>query len=461
MNPQPHLDGHLSADHPLSPRGLFGTLPAIVRPLVTPKLARVWEQDTATLPPALARARRRYRSFAERELRHRALALDLAPHAGPGEVQPEVAELLRTAGIEGMLTDLLPRPLGSASLGSYRYPLVWTQALRAEELARVCGGQMLLLSAHGLGVAPIVFAGDLRAMRRFVLPAYRETLAGTPHLFAYAITEPTAGSDVEEGHGASERRPVVVARRVNGGWSLHGRKIFISGGDLAKSITVFAALEDEGIESWTCFLVTNDMEGFEVVRNELKMGMRSSAAAELAFDGVFVPDDHVIGSPRQGWAINRATLNASRYAVAGMAVGLAQGATDAAVDFACRTRLAGKSLMDFQEVQILVANMMAETTAIRGMLWQAARKAYVARQDRSSMCKFYCTDGAVRVVEMALDLMGNHGTLHASGVEKIYRDARLTQIFEGTNQINRLSVIEDQQEQFLTRIARNEGRVFQ
>jgi alkylation response protein AidB-like acyl-CoA dehydrogenase len=455
MNPQPHLDGYLSAEHPLSPRGLFADLPAAIRPVVTPKLATVWEQDTATLPRALAQARRRYRGFAEREFRHRSLAVDLAPHPKPGEVLPSLADLLKTAGREGMLTDLLPRPFGSASLGSYRYPLVWTQAIRSEELARVCGGQALLLSAHSLGVIPIVFAGDLSAIRRFVLPAYRQTLTGDPHLFAYAITEPSAGSDAEEGHGASVSRPGVVAKRVNGGWSLRGRKIFISGGDIAKSITVFAALENEGIESWTCFLLTNDMPGFEVVRNELKMGMRASTAAELAFHDVFVPDDHVVGNPRQGWAINRATLNASRYAVAGMAVGLAQGATEAAIDFACRTRLAGKSLMDFQEVQLQIANMMTETTAIRGMLWQAARKAYVARQDRSSMCKFHCTDEAVRVVEMALELMGNHGTLHDSGVEKIYRDVRLTQIFEGTNQINRLAVIEDQQEQFLARIERN------
>jgi alkylation response protein AidB-like acyl-CoA dehydrogenase len=455
MNSQPHLDGYLPAEHPLSPRGLFADLPRAIRPLVTPKLATIWEQDTATLPGPLARTRRRYRSFAERELRHRSPAVDLAPHQTPGKVLPSLADLLKTAGREGMLTDLLPRPFGSAAFGSYRYPLVWAQALRTEEMSRVCAGQMLFLSAHSLGVLPIVFAGDLSAIRRFVLPAYRQTMAGDPHLFAFAITEPSAGSDAEEGHGASTSRPGVVARRVNGGWSLRGRKIFISGGDIAKSITVFAALEDEGIESWTCFLVTNDMPGFEVVRNELKMGMRASSATELAFHDVFVPDGHVVGKPKQGWAINRATLNASRYAVAGMAVGLAQGATEAAIDFACRTRLAGKPLMDFQEIQLQIADMMTETTAIRGMLWQAARKAYVARQDRSSMCKFHCTDEAVRVVETAMELMGNHGTLHGSGVEKIYRDVRLTQIFEGTNQINRLAVIEDQQEQFLARIERN------
>ncbi|MCK5439556.1 MAG: acyl-CoA dehydrogenase family protein, partial [Gemmatimonadetes bacterium] len=324
MNQQPHLNGYLSPDHPLSPRGLFADLPAGIRPVVTPKLTTIWEQDTATLPPALAKTRRWYRSFAERELRHGALSIDAAPHPEPGKIPPSLAALLKTAGREGMLTDLLPRPLGSASLGSYRYPLVWAQALRTEELGRVCAGQMLLLSAHSLGVIPIAFAGDLGAMRRFVLPAYRQSLAGDPHIFAFAITEPSAGSDAEEGHGASGRRPGTVAKRVDGGWSLQGRKVFISGGDIAKSITVFAALENEGIESWTCFLVTSDMPGFEVVRNELKMGMRASAAAELAFHDVFVPDDHVIGNPRQGWAINRATLNASRYAVAGMAVGLAQ-----------------------------------------------------------------------------------------------------------------------------------------
>jgi alkylation response protein AidB-like acyl-CoA dehydrogenase len=455
MNQQPHLNGYLSPDHPLSPRGLFADLPAGIRPVVTPKLTTIWEQDTATLPPALAKTRRWYRSFAERELRHGALSIDAAPHPEPGKIPPSLAALLKTAGREGMLTDLLPRPLGSASLGSYRYPLVWAQALRTEELGRVCAGQMLLLSAHSLGVIPIAFAGDLGAMRRFVLPAYRQSLAGDPHIFAFAITEPSAGSDAEEGHGASGRRPGTVAKRVDGGWSLQGRKVFISGGDIAKSITVFAALENEGIESWTCFLVTSDMPGFEVVRNELKMGMRASAAAEIAFHDVFVPDDHVIGKPRQGWAINRATLNASRYAVAGMGVGLAQGATEAAIDFACRTQLAGKALVNFQEVQLQIANMITETSAIRGRLWQAARNAYVARQDRSSMCKFHCTDRAVRVVEMALELMGNHGTLHDSGAEKIYRDARLTQIFEGTNQINRLAVIEDQQEQLLARIEHN------
>ena len=455
MNQQPHLDGYLSSNHPLCPRGLFADLPAAIRPIVTPKLATIWEQDSAALPSALARARRRYRSFAERELRDHALSIDMAPHPQPGQVLPSLAELLKTAGREGMLTDLLPWPFGSASLGTYRHPLVWAQALRCEELGRVCAGQMLLLSANSLGVIPILFAGNLGAIRRFVLPAYRQTMAGDPHIFAYAITEPSAGSDAEEGHGASLSRPGAVAKRVNGGWSLRGRKIFISGGDIAKSITVFAALENEGIESWTCFLVTSDMPGFEVVRNELKMGMRASAASEIAFHDVFVPDDHVVGKPRQGWAINRATLNASRYAVAGMGVGLAQGATEAAIDFACRTELAGKALVNFQEVQLQIADMMTETSAIRGMLWHAARKAYVARQDRSSMCKFHCTDRAVRVVEMALELMGNQGTLHDSGVEKIYRDARLTQIFEGTNQINRLAVIEDQQEQLLARVERN------
>jgi len=439
----------------LSPRRLFDSLPAAIRPLVAPKQATLWEQDTATLPAPLARARRKYRAFAERELRHRSLAVDAAAHLPAGQVHPELSELLRVAGREGMLTDLLPRPLGSASLGSFRYPLVWAQALRTEELARVCAGQMLLLSAPSLGVAPVVFSGDFRAVRRFVLPAYRQTLAGDPHIFAYAITEPGAGSDVEEGLGASLCQPGAIAKRVNGGWSLNGRKIFISGGDIASSITVFAALEREGLESWTCFLVQRGMPGFEVVRTELKMGMRASGAAELAFHDLFVPDQHVIGAPRHGWAINRATLNASRYAVAGMGVGLAQGATEAALDFACRTELAGKALIHFQEVQLQIADMISETCALRGLLWQACRGAHVARQDTSAMCKFQCTDRAVHVVELALDLMGNAGTLHHLGVEKSYRDARLTQIFEGTNQINRLALIEDQQEELLTRLKHN------
>ncbi len=450
------IEGHLSGGHSLSPRKLFAEFTGLTRHLVNYDPRSQWRQETELLPKPLQKLRARSRAFAEKEMRPLALKIDSADHLPAGEIHPDLTSLLVKAGKEGLFCDALPRPFGSIPIRQLPHSLAWQQSIKVEELSRVCGGLMLLLSAHVLGVAPVLLSGDISAIRRFILPAYRESKRGDPHLFAFAITEPSAGSDVEEGVGASLYRPRVVAKKANGGWIINGRKSFISGGDIAKSIVVFAALEidgkSEGMESWTPFLVKNNMKGFAVDRTELKMGMRASGAAELFFDDVFVPDSHLIGGLRNGWAINRATLNLSRLPVASMGVGFAQGAVDAATEFVCSVRLAGKPLIDYQEIQLMISQMNAETSAIRGMVWKSA-KAFVPRQAGASMCKFHATDRAVKVCEMAMDIMGNHSVLHSNGAEKLFRDARLTQIFEGTNQINRLSVIEDMQEEFLQKMS--------
>lgn len=320
------LDGFLPNTHPLSPGSAFTHLPALSKPLIAYSAEDIWQQDTRTLPRALQKLRGRCRDFAQQHMRPHALTLDAAPHLPIGELHPAQRDLLSAAGRQGFLTDLLPAPIGSAPLLNFRYPLTLQVALKIEEFAAACPGQMLLLGAHNLGLGPLLMAADIKALFKFVRPAFRQTLRGDPHLFAFAITEPAAGSDVEEGHGASLLKPGVVARKVAGGYVLNGRKCFISGGDIAKSITVFAALEGEGMENWSCFLVHSAMPGFERVRSELKMGMRASAAAELNFQNVFVPSSHLIGKERQGWAINRATLNYSRIPVAAMAVGIARAA---------------------------------------------------------------------------------------------------------------------------------------
>jgi butyryl-CoA dehydrogenase len=444
-----HLTGHLAADHPLAARRAFAGAATILRPFVDYEPASLWELDTRSLPRSLAKYRRRARAFAKRRLQPPALTVDGLPHRGAGEPLPEaLAKLVATAGAEGWLTDMLPRPWGSMPPTSLRHPFAMRQALKVEEFSAACGGLMLLLCAHVLGVAPIMLSGDPGAIRRFLLPAFREIRRGRPHLFAYAITEPGAGSDAEDGHGASVYRPGVVARRTRGGWLLSGRKCFISGGDLARSICVFAALEGEDMASWTCFLVRNDMSGFRPARNELKMGMRASPATELELDGVFMPDDHVIGGLRGGWALNRATLNYSRLPVAAMGVGLARRAAEATLAAAVELKTGGESLLDTQQAQLTLAQMMAEVRAARALVWQAARR-FAPRQAEASIGKFFCTDTAVRVCERAMDLLGPEALLQHRGIEKCFRDARLTQIFEGTNQINRLAVIEDLQDLIL------------
>ncbi|MDD3765482.1 MAG: acyl-CoA dehydrogenase family protein [Nevskiales bacterium] len=446
----PHLDGHLASVDPLSPAAAFTRLGPVSRRLATYDAVDQWEVETRRLPAPLQRLRRDARAFALRELRPLAQQTDLAAHAEPGQLSPALRDLIARAGRAGLLGDMLPMPLGSGRPARFRHPIVLQQCIRVEELARVCGGLMLLLSANALGAMPILLSGDPSAIRRFAMPLFRAQRRGEPRLFAFAITEPGAGSDAEEGHGARHYKPGVVARRDGDGWRLNGRKVFISGGDIADTLTVFAALEGEGMESWTCFIVRRGAPGFRAVRNELKMGMRASTASELEFDEVFVPDDHIIGGLRRGWALNRATLNLSRMPVGALAVGFAQGATDLAYDFACRMRLGGKPLIHFQEVQLQLAQMTAETSTARALIWQSA-DTWTPRQATASICKFQATDTAVRVAEMAMDLLGNHALLHANGAEKVFRDARLTQIFEGTNQINRLAVIEDFQDQLLAR----------
>ena len=449
MSQQNYLEGHLPAGHRLSPHWQFGNLPLIGRALTDYPVNDLWETDFARLPRALAKQRRRARSFAEQYLMPAAAELDLAPHLPVGQCHPTSQRILCEAGKQGWLSYFMPAPLGSMPWGSVPYAPIWQCSLVVEEFSRACGGLMLLLSAHHLGAMPLILSGSVSTLMRHLVPVYRRCERGEPHLIAFAITEPGAGSDVEEGHGAEVYRPGVVATPTEGGYLLNGRKCFISGGDLAKTATVFAALQGEGMASWTCFYVDCTAPGYKVTRTELKMGMRASGAAEIELTNVFVPSDRVIGGLRNGWALNRATLNASRIPVASMAVGFARAATETAVEFARRYTLGGKALINYQDVQLHLATMVAETRAIRSLVWQEAKAGWQPRQLNTSLCKFHATDRAQRVCEMAMDLLADHGGLHENKLDKIFRDVRLTRIFEGTNQINRLSMIEDWQTQLL------------
>lgn len=448
-----HIEGHVPLLHGLNPLQRIKELNTLGRALTHYGPADLWEMDTASLPAALGHLRRRVRQFAQAHMAPNVRLLDEAKHARPGALHPVARQLLIKAGHAGFMSNAVPAPLGSASLWDMRFSPAYRMAIQVEEMAAVCSGQMLLLSAHHLGLAPVLLSGDLKAMWRFIRPMHHDFMQGRPHLFAYAITEPTAGSDAEDGHGAHTNRPRVVAKAVPGGYRINGQKCYISGGDVARKVAVFAALEGEGFESWTCFMLDAGNPGMSARRTELKMGMRASSAAELTFEDAFVPEADVIGGLRKGWALNRATLNASRYPVAAMAVGIARRACELALNHALDTRLGGRPLISYQEVQLQLAQMVAETRTIRSLLWQQARDSQQARQSGACISKFMATDRAQAICEMGMALMAEHGTRTATGLEKLLRDIRLTRIFEGTNQINRLGLIEDMQAQLLARMA--------
>jgi len=443
------LDGHVAFNDSLSPFKAISKLSRASRAVSHYTPRNLWDEDTLKLPKSLQIHRRNLREFAQSTLAPAALSGDCAPHLPVGETHSELDYILASAGKSGMLSDQLPSPWGATKAINFRHSLVLQGCLKTEELFSACAGYGLAISASGLGSLPILLSGNLSSIRRFMVPAYKASLQGDAQLFAFAITEPGAGSDAEEGHGAKYAKPSVVAKKCTGGWKLNGRKCFISGGDIAQNITVFAALEGEGMESWTCFLVEKGTPGFKAVRNELKMGQRASTASELEFCDVYVPDANIIGELRQGWALNRATLNYSRMPVAAIALGVARGAMESVINFACHYQVAGKALINYQEIQLQVAQMIAETSAMRSLIWQNA-EAMVPRQGKASMAKFYCSDAAIRVCDIAMDILGNQGVLHKNNAEKCFRDARLTQIYEGTNQINRLAVIEEYQNEFLT-----------
>lgn len=439
---KPKIPGFLKHSDILSPFSAFKKIP-LLNQIANYKPRSMWEEETRLLPGPLARYRRWVRTFAETNLSPNALYCDefvAKHHQAPAVSQ----QILSEAGRAGLLTDLLPSPIGSVPLLRYRFPLALQQAIRVEELARADGGLMLLLSAHNLGLAPLLFSGNMSVLKDVVWPAFKANKRGDTQLFAFAITEPGAGSDAEDGYGALRNKPGLRASRVEGGWHLNGRKVFISGGDVARWITAFAAVEQNGFETWTAFLVDTLKPGFKVARTEHKMGMRASGAAEIEFENYFVPHRLVLGGAENGWGLSRATLNFSRIPVAAMAVGFAQQATELAIEFSNTMTLGNRPLIHYQKVQLQLADMLAETSAMRALVWQFARN-WTPRQSQASIAKFYATDRAQVVIENAMDLMGNHSLLHKNKVEKCFRDNRLTRIFEGTNQINRIAVIEEQQ----------------
>lgn len=430
--------GFVDASHPLSPRSAFAQLNPAVRQIVAAQPASLWEQDNRMLSLPLRRYRVRMRDYANREIVPHVAAIDADPHG------PDMQRLLARFARDGLLTDFLPPPVGTFPLALLTSPAL-AMAIKLEEMATACSGITLVAAAHGLGLLPMLMAGDLGLMARVVVPAFARMKRGEPVMFAYALTEPAGGSDVEDSHAASIYKPGTVATRVPGGWRLNGRKVFISGGDHAAHVAVFAAIAGEGMASTTCFLVDATAPGYTCVRTEKKMGQRASHAAELAFDELFVPDSHVVGAVRQGWAINRAVLNVSRIPVAALAVGIARGTLERTIEHVATTQAGGRPLIERQSVQLAIAQMMVDVAAMRAVVWQAAAQSQ-SLQSRSSIAKVFCSDTAVKVCEAAMNLVGGPGMTTAAGIEKGFRDARLTQIYEGTNQINRLAIIEDQLE---------------
>ncbi len=372
------------------------------------------------------------REFAARFIAPRALELDENPQS------PVREELLREGARAGLLGNVLPEFLGGMGHDPF------TSALVTEEIAAACSGCAVLFGATMLGTSPILLSGDLDAIERFVRPLAASWEGDTPQLAALAATEPGLGSDFIMGH--AEGRAQTRVERKDGGYVINGRKIFISNGSIASLVTVFASHDSDSPlrDNVSCFAVPTDTPGFSVGQNFDKMGQRACPATELLFDDVFVSADHLIGKEREGWQLNRNIMTVTRTPVATIALGIARAAYERALDYACERVQGGQPIVRHQAMQLLLADMAIRTEAARGLVWRAAGAIAAGKPSLtlSSMAKTYASDAAVANATDAIQVFGGNGYMREYGVEKLLRDAKLTQIYEGTNQINRFEIME-------------------
>jgi alkylation response protein AidB-like acyl-CoA dehydrogenase len=351
-------------------------------------------------------------------------------------VAPRAAEIDRTGEFPQDLRQLLaaqdilalPFPVEHGGLGGELLSL----CLAIEQLSRACATTGLILAVQGLGALPLLMAGTPEQQARWI-----PRLASGEQLIAFALTEAEAGSDAS----------AIRTRAVRDGddYVITGAKRFISHGSVADLITVFAVTDPDAPRHarLSCFVVEVPTAGFAVTRLEHKMGLRGSPTAELAFDGVRVPAANLVGDEGDGFGIAMRTFDRSRPGIAAQAVGIAQGALEVASAYATERRQFGKRIGDLQMVAAMLADMDAATESARQLLYKACVEIDAGSPDASrwsAMCKLVAGDTAMRVTTDAVQVLGGYGYIAEFPVERMMRDAKITQLYEGTQQIQRLVI---------------------
>jgi alkylation response protein AidB-like acyl-CoA dehydrogenase len=363
----------------------------------------------------------------------RELAQDkIAPRAAEidqsGEFPWDVVELLRDH-------DFFAAPF-PAEYGGLGADMI-SSLLVIDELSRVCATSGLIPAVQELGSLPLMHGGSDEQKQRW-LP----DLAAGKRLAAFALTEAGAGSD------ASSMR--TRATRDGDSWVINGEKRFISQGDVADLVAVFAVTDPDpqsvkAHRHISCFYVEKGTDGFTSPRVEHKMGIRGSTTAELAFADARVPDANRVGALGDGWKLAMKTFERSRAGIGAQAVGIAQGALDVATKYASERKQFGRAIGELQMVAAMLADMATRTEAARQLLYAAAE--HIEANDHaarwSAMAKLFCGDTAMAVTTDAVQVLGGYGYTTEYPVERMMRDAKITQLYEGTQQIQRLIVARD------------------
>ncbi len=355
----------------------------------------------------------------------RGLAEDrIAPRAAEidetGEFPKDVYESLVQAGFHAIH---IPEEYGGEGGDQL------ASAIVAEEVARVCGSSSLIPAVNKLGTTPLLVGGDEQIKQR-----YLPEVASGEAMFSYALSEREAGSDA----AAMKTRAV----RDGDSWVLNGQKSWITNAGISKYYTVMASTApDQGAKGISAFVVHADDEGFSLGTPERKLGIHGSPTREIFFEDVRIPSDRIIGAEGTGFATAMQTLDITRITIGAQALGLGQGALDAAVAYAKDRRQFGKSIGEFQGLQFMLADMAMKLSAARALVYEAAAKCERGESDLSfagAAAKCFASDTAMEVAINAVQVFGGAGYVRDHPVERIMRDVKITQIYEGTNQIQRL-----------------------
>ena len=357
------------------------------------------------------------REFVEKEITPYAAEMDAENHMRDG--------LIDKANEMGLLNVIVPEELDGPGLDSISVATIY------EELGKGCAGVATSLAANSLATVPVLLAGTDEQKKMYC------DVLNNGGLAAFALTEPGAGSDAG---GVSTR---AVHNKEEGTYTLNGTKMFITNGGLADIFLVFAnTRKTGGIRGLTAFIVPKDTPGFSVGKKENKMGIRPSNTTELVLQDVVIPESYRVGREGEGFRIAMNTLDSARPFVGAVSVGIAQAALDCAVKYAKERRQFGQPIASFQMVQGMLADMAMKVETARLMVQKACwmRDQGMEFSKEAAMAKCYAADTAMQVTTDAVQVMGGYGYTKEYPVEKMMRDAKIMQIYEGTNQIQRLVI---------------------
>jgi len=330
-------------------------------------------------------------------------------------------DIARLFGQMGLLQILLPPAYGGLEKDN---SLMF--CLCVEEIAKACASSALLLIVQAVAIFPIIVAGNKSQRDRFF-----PRLAKGEELVAYLVTEPFAGSDVA---GIKAK-----AEKADGGYILNGHKLFSTNGGVASLYTVLAKTGEKGL---TFFVVERQQEGVSIGKTEDKLGFRGSDTSEVILEDVRVPEANRLGEEGEGFLIAMKDFDMSRPSIAALALGIAEAALEYSLEYTCQRETFGKPLIKHQAISFMLADAAMQIEAGRGLMLEAARLHDRGKPNvkLASMSKCFCSDMAMKVTTDAVQIFGAYGYTKDYPVERLFRDAKLTQIFEGTSQIQRIVI---------------------